>query len=574
MNSADTTPNSLNDGPGESAWVGGILSWLTWGVLVCLLTVAAWLRFTLPAVPFADPDTWGYLCPGLKWFGSGVFEQANGRSFFYPLFVAVLLKTTGSFSSIPLVQHGLGVGSGLIWWMLWRGFVRWLPPGFSRSWIAPFLGLAGLAVYLLGAQAIYFEHAIRPEGVFPFFALAHLAALFGCVRRVLEGTGWVLAGLGALALSLDGVLLSLKPSWGFAFLVAPAVLAGCFFLRNAKRNRPALAAAFGLGFVAVCVLHGMIPRALQWKPDTTSRLFLPQTLVSVHADKIVAAFEGIALDPRELEFIGRLKTALRGARLGSGVQPYLTLGFNPDCILYRSAVFPSLPVVSDTVEARRAYLLHIYFRSLQLRPWDFVAKWSREFLYLYRPEHRHFFQRSIYQRHEYASTGNQAWLGDPQMRPPGPPWLHAALEDYRIRVQQAEAVSPKEYWTCVVRPKIYKKYGIPFLKALAWALGPILIGIPLLSVCCARRFADLRRGLGFGCVGVAFSLGAACTVAVAHSFSIERYSAVLLFLHALLLAVGGALGALLVERIVVWVGQHLPLRSHGEDSLGSGVARQ
>ncbi len=547
---------------------------MTWGGVVCLLAVAAWLRFTLPAVPFADLDTWGYLCPGLKWFGSGVFEQANGRSLFYPLFVAGLLKTTGSFSAIPLVQHGLGVGSGLIWWTLWRGFVRWLPPGFSRSWIAPFLGLAGLAVYLLGAQAIYFEHSIRPEGVFPFFALAHLAALFGCVRRVLEATGWVLTGLGALALSLDGVLLSLKPSWGFAALVAPAVLAGCFFLRSAKRNRPALAAAFGLGFLAVGALHGVIPKALHWKPDITSRLFLPHTLVSVHADKIVAASEEVALEPRELEFFGRLKTALQDARSGNGGQPYLTLGFNPDFIMYQSAVFPSLSVVPDTVEARRAYLLHIYFRSLQLRPWDFAVKWHRELLYLYRPEHRHLFQRSIFQRKEYEYTGTQAWLRDSQMRPPGPPWLHAALEDYRVRVQQAGAVSPKEHWTCVVRPKIYKKYGIPFFKALAWALGPILIGIPLGIVCFARRFPDLRRGFGFGCVGVAFSLGAACTVAVAHSFSIERYSAVLLFLHALLLAVGGALGALSLERIVVWAGRHLPLRWRREDPHGSGVARQ
>jgi hypothetical protein len=554
----------------------GFRSWLTWVALGCLLAFAAWLRFTLPAVPFADPDTYGYLNPGLNWLRSGVFQQTHGRSLFYPLFVAVLLKTTGSFSAIPLCQHVLGVSSGLLWWMLWRGGVRWLPPGFCRAWLAPLIGLAGLAVYLFGAELIVFEHSLRPEAIFPFFALAHLAALYACVRRVLEGADrvWVVAGLGALALGLDSVVLSLKPSWGFASLVAPAVLVGCFFLRTARRGRLALAAAIVLGGGIVWILNGALPRALHWKPDQFARLFLPQTLVSVHADKIVAEFERGTLDPREVEFAGRFARAFERSFAGEGVQPYVTLGFNPDFILYESGVFQSLPVAPDTVESRRDYLLGLYFRSLRARPWDFAAKWGGELLRLYRPGHKQLFRAGIRQRKEYEYTGSQAWLAHPQPNPGSPPWLEAALEDYRAQLQEARVAAPAEHRTCPVGPKTHKKYGVPILKAAAWALGPIILGIPFLGLCCGGRFRDLRRFLGFGCVGVAFSLGAGLTVAIVHSFSIERYSAVLLFLHSLLLGVGLLLGGVLLERVLTWTGRRLLPRLHLASSQDGGAGPQ
>jgi hypothetical protein len=540
------------------------------------LALAAWLRFTLPAVPFADPDTPGYLNPGLNWLRSGVFQQTHGRPLFYPLFVALLLKATGSFSAIPLCQHVLGLGSGLLWWMLWRGGVRWLPPGFCRAWLAPFIGLAGLAVYLFGAESIVFEHSLRPEAIFPFFALAHLAAFFACVRRVLEGEdrGWAVAGLGALALGLDSVVLSLKPSWGFASLVAPTVLAGCFVLRTARRVRLALVAVFVLGGVFAWILNGALPRALHWKPDQFSRLFLPQTLVSVHADKIVAEFERGALEPREVEFAGRFGQAFKKSLAGEGVKPYETLGFNPDFIMYESGVFHSLPVAPDTVESRRAYLLGLYFRSLRARPRDFAAKWGGELLRLYRPGHRQLFGVSIRQRRKYEHTGSQAWLAHPQPNPGSPPWLEAALEDYRTRLQEAQTAAPAEHWTCPVGPKTHKKYGVPILKAAAWVLGPIILGIPVLTVCCGRRFRDLRRFLGFGCVGVAFSLGAGLTVAIVHSFSIERYRGVLLFLHSILLGYGLLLGGVLLERLLAWTGRRLLPRLHRASSQAGEAAAQ
>lgn len=561
---------------GSEARFRGIRSWLTWVALVCLLAFAAWLRFTLPAVPFADPDTPGYLNPGLNWLRSGVFQQTHGRSLFYPLFVAVLLKATGSFSAIPLCQHVLGVSSGLLWWMLWRGGVRWLPPGFCRAWLAPLIGLAALAVYLFGAELIVFEHSLRPEGIFPFFALAHLAALYACVRRVLEGEdrGWVVAGLGGLALGFDYVLLSLKPSWGLASLVAPAVLACCFLLRSAKRDRLALASACGLGILAVLVLHVAAPRAVHWRPDYASRLFLPEILVAVHADKIVAEVERGTLDPREVEFAGRFGRAFKKSLAGEGVQPYVTLGFNPDFILYESGAFQSLPVAPDTVESRRAYLLGLYFRSLRARPRDFAAKWGGELLRLYRPGHKQLFRAGIRQRSEYEYTGSQAWLAHPQPNPGSPPWLEAALEDYRARLQEARAAAPAEHRTCPVGPKTHKKYGVPILKAAAWALGPIILGIPFLGLCCGGRFRDLRRFLGFGCVGVALSLGAGLTVAIVHSFSIERYSAVLIFLHSLLLGVGLLLGCVLLERLLTWTGRRLLPRLHRASYQDGGAGPQ
>ncbi|MEO6846344.1 MAG: hypothetical protein ABI254_03740, partial [Chthoniobacterales bacterium] len=92
--------------------------------LVLLLIAYGWIiRQSVPSVPLADPDSWGYLSPALSWLGGAGFIQTDGRGFLYPAILAAILKCGAGFSAITLCQQSLGLLGALVIWMI---FTRWL----------------------------------------------------------------------------------------------------------------------------------------------------------------------------------------------------------------------------------------------------------------------------------------------------------------------------------------------------------------------------------------------------------------------------------------------------------------
>src|SRR6516225_3905175 len=75
-----------------------------WSIELLILAVVMFFgwkaRMVWPAVPLADPDTWGYINPSLSWLSGFGFVQAGGRDWLYPALVALFLKTTGSFAGV------------------------------------------------------------------------------------------------------------------------------------------------------------------------------------------------------------------------------------------------------------------------------------------------------------------------------------------------------------------------------------------------------------------------------------------------------------------------------------------
>ena len=85
-------------------------------LLLFVLGIAVWLRTLAPGIPISDPDTWGYLYPALSELAGKGFQQTHGRGIAYPLFLLGVLGFTGSFFSIVVAQHSIGILSGLLWW--------------------------------------------------------------------------------------------------------------------------------------------------------------------------------------------------------------------------------------------------------------------------------------------------------------------------------------------------------------------------------------------------------------------------------------------------------------------------
>ncbi len=138
--------------------------WLTWAALLVILAFGAHSRLIWPGMPVVDPDTWGYFHPALAKLNGGAFIHTNGRNFVYPAFLYVLLAATGTLRAITVVQHGLGLASGVLMWVCWRQWRAWFTDSRLPAWADAALGLGLVAFFLQSASEVSHEHTVRPEG--------------------------------------------------------------------------------------------------------------------------------------------------------------------------------------------------------------------------------------------------------------------------------------------------------------------------------------------------------------------------------------------------------------------------
>jgi hypothetical protein len=123
-----------------------------------ILGWAAFQRFHLPAWPLADADTWGYLNPALSKLTGGAFQHTGGRNFVYPGFLFLVLGTFKSFGAITIVQHTLGLLTGILLLDCWHQIRRFLKVGAVGRHTHEIAGVVLLAIYLLSSQPITPAH--------------------------------------------------------------------------------------------------------------------------------------------------------------------------------------------------------------------------------------------------------------------------------------------------------------------------------------------------------------------------------------------------------------------------------
>ena len=162
---------------------GGHRPWVA-AAVVCILLLGAWDRFSLPQVPLTNRDTGGYISPALSLLKTGTYEPSL-RNFPYAGFVWIILKSTGTFSAIAVVQHLLGLASGLLFWLAWLRLRLFFPPDWRVTAAHAALGLALVWALVLSMHPIFFEHSMRPEAIYPFFIGLHLFAAAGFLQSCL-----------------------------------------------------------------------------------------------------------------------------------------------------------------------------------------------------------------------------------------------------------------------------------------------------------------------------------------------------------------------------------------------------
>ena len=498
-----------------------------WAVLGAILLWGAWWRFAWPLWPVSDADTWGYLNPGLSKLTGGPFEHTLGRNFVYPGFLWLVLRLTGDFRALTILQHALGLVSGVLLWLCWRrwcgAFLRPIAPRWPAGG-ASLAGLALVAFYEGSVSNLAFEHYLRPEAIFPFFAILDLLLLLEFIHAWFILRRPVRAGWLALAALFTAALLyQLKPSFGLTLgAVALPLAAAWFFPRQPApptwRARGGLLLAV-LAAVALAVGLFLLPERALARGDRWSTLFLPETLLTIHADLLRDQMAADLRDGRTAPYdpawlaancadLGReLLIASRPERV-----PFRSLGFNPDYLLYSNGSFCHRLNAQLAPAEAAAFAFHFYVRAWENRPLAMGRKVGRQ-LHLFYNLHcpAYWPLPALEMAYFYRKTANSYLSPDYQQRVARYPPAQAYLDAARVLAVSPVVlrVSPAMVAANVAASVTYTAVLGLFLLGLVWAAVYRRACLP----------AAVPVLLAYG-----FNAGNCLTIAIVHSLYGDRYS--------------------------------------------------
>jgi len=356
-----------------------------WALLVVILLTAARDRFRLPQTPFADPDTWTYLRPGLAQVLGEGFQHSLGQSFLYPAFLEMVMRGGRDLRWVCATQHALGLAGGALLFLAWcRAGIFF--PALRGGREALYLGL-GLLVVLeeqFSLSLIQFEHALRPEALFaPFAALQVWLLLEFSRARWLESRprAALLSGIGAVFVS--GVLFFLKPAVGLALIPANLPVVLSLLTSGMSPGRKAvLVAAPALALLFLL----FIPEWRLRRSDPEASAFLPETLFTVHANLILQQMTEDLADgasvPYPHDWLVQVCASLRRELARSAApaeRPYPSLGFNPDYLKSGDSIILQLRKYwrNDT-RPLAAFCSYYYWRTVAHHPAAMAGKVLRQ----------------------------------------------------------------------------------------------------------------------------------------------------------------------------------------------------
>jgi hypothetical protein len=505
---------------GCAAWARPLCFAALGAYLICAAGILSWgayQRFHLQQTPVIDPDITGYLGPAISGLVGKGFIHMKSRSFPYPGFLWLILKTCGNFRAISLVQHTLGVATGALTLLAWNAMLRLVPAGGIPRQLSRFMGLAPAAMYLGSIAAIHFEQEIRPEAIFPFFTILNLYLSFlfihsRFVRR--ESSIW----LGGLNVFVAAIVYMLRPSFGLAtvFSTLPVWLSLILPGPGLRQKGALLAAA-----ILPAALLLFLPEQILARIDVYNRLAIPQTLFTVHARMILDQMSGDlasnAQTPYPRAILQSATDLLRldfqkATSVTITKKAYPSLGFNPDYLRYDSFCneFQNMKLWDADGYAR--FYDFYYIRTAREQPRAMMQKilaQMRIFYCLKNSSYR--LGRTMPLAAEYARP--LALIGEVADIAGGYPPLAQYLADCSVLAKNTP-------------PLVEARRVTKWAKWLS-ANYLYLLFIALLSPI-ALFFPSLRRHLAWlvVCLWLAFSynFGNCLTISVVHSLDVGRFA--------------------------------------------------
>lgn len=483
---------------------------------------AAWERFRLPMTPSADADIHAYLAPGLNLLLGRAFKHTFGQCFLYPGFLYAVLRVGSDFRGITVVQNLLGLGTGALLFGSWMQFRRLLPKPRLPMPAFTVLGALLAGVYLISTTSIKFERELRPESIFPFFAVLDIYCNLRFIReRFLDARPRraLLSGGGAFFFSVAAWLL--KPSFSAMLLLANVPLVvSLFHAGQSVRGKVTLV----LVPVLAAVLLLLWPEWKLRQGDPMGELFFAQSLFSIHAnlinDQMAEDLARNAATPFPPDVVAavhdKLTTALRESHAEGG-KYWPALGFNADYLLHGSPASPPfvhwLADELGSKERRVDFCRYYYRRVWGQHPARMAAKIGRQLGVFYR-----FGKCPAYTNYPYHDL-SEAYQRSAESLATSRELPHYGPGNALMARTEALQTSPLRIgpfpWTARASIVLSASYFV-------WCLWAILLGVG------AWMFPPLRRVFGVAAPVLlllySYNFGTVLTLAIGHSLDVGRYS--------------------------------------------------
>lgn len=489
-----------------------------WIVLAVLLLAAARQRFALEPVAICEWDSRGWLEPALGWVGGLGFHEACEREWLYGAFLAGCLKLTGSFAGYVIIQQILGLAAAILMWLTWRTWIAMFPKNLILEAGSTLAVLGVIGLYLFNPISRALEISIRPEAIMAFVAFGQLLGVAAYCRFRWHDPRPVPALVaGSVCILLAVAMYILKPNW---LLAVPATTAPVFiglFGQGLPRLFRFATPAAGFALVFFCL---WLPDKLFFQRSTEVRVVLPMTLFTIHADIIRESMAaelgetGTSAERRAFltEFLPLLDREMAAARAEKIY--YTRLGFDPDYLMYRASIFPTLRQQNRmSLADLAAFCNRSFLEALRREPLLYARKVLWQMEYLFRPDNATFFRKrieldSVYQ---YAVSTLPA-APDETLNPE----THALFQAYLDRT--------KAQTSTTARIELGK--GPRNFLSQGKTLAPWLLGAFLMALAASLFWRPLAAWRLPGLVVLAFygaPFGNALTVAMVHALDNSRY---------------------------------------------------
>jgi hypothetical protein len=354
--------------------------WLQTVIIAAGILVGAQMRFSLPFIPFLDPDSAGYTTPGMNFFNDRGLTLIYSRSYPYPFFIGLILRYLTSFEPITAIQHVLGLFSGVV---VWQAFRR-LGQSIKHSTVMPeLLGIGGAllgALLLVTPSVIVYEHFIRPESLYPLLVATIFFASASALRSFIKQDrgGFYRAFVAVIGLNIFSYYY--RPNIGFGIFLGPALAMLALFILKDKWLRKLVAVVVAAG-VVLCTT--VLPQRYFFSlhRDVERTMFLPLALVACHAPLILPIVEE---ELRNRDFSAGTEeqiTVLRNVlaeglrKTASGEIPrYNLLGINPDFVMYGSPAMTKMRYAYKDPADFAAFGYHYFFKMVRTNPLGYLNK--------------------------------------------------------------------------------------------------------------------------------------------------------------------------------------------------------
>lgn len=352
----------------------------------------------------------------------------------------------------------------------------------------------------------------------PFVAFGQLLCVTAyCRYRWHEPRALASLAFGALAILLAVAMYILKPNW---LLAVPATTVPVFLgVFGSALSRPVrfLTPVAGLALV---LLFLWLPDKLFFQRTTEARVVLPMTLFTIHADIIRASMAGELSSPQLppqrraflQEFLPLLDEEMANAR--SEKIYYTRLGFDPDYLMYRAKIFPTLrDRFGMSPKDLAVFGKASFLTALRNEPLLYAAKVLRQLDYFWFPDDGTFYRKRIelaalydYVLSTLPARPDESW--NPETRA----LFQAYLDSARLRLTTPDKLE---------NTKRDRKFLGQVRSVTPWLAGFFFLAL-LATVLWAPLAAWRLPGL-VALVFYAAPAGNALTVAMVHALDNARY---------------------------------------------------